>query len=54
VRKDNLIRPMITGYKCPEQVPEGAAAQWRPLWLALICLGIAAFIVWFGINVWRW
>ncbi|MBE0509880.1 MAG: cytochrome b/b6 domain-containing protein [Chromatiales bacterium] len=54
VRKDNLITPMITGYKCPEQVPEGAAAQWRPIWLALICLGIAAFIVWFGINVWRW
>lgn len=53
-RKDNLVTPMITGYKCPEHVPAGAAAHWRPIWLALICLAVAAFIVWFGLNVWRW
>jgi cytochrome b len=53
-RQDNLVMPMITGYKCPEHVPERAAAHFRPLWLALLCLLLAAFLVWFGLNVWRW
>ncbi len=53
-RKDNLVKPMITGYKCPEHVPAGAAAHWRPIWLALICLAIAALTVWLGLNAWRW
>ena len=54
VHKDNLVKPMITGYKCPENVPPGSAAVFRPLWLAAFCLAVAAFIVWFGLNVWRW
>lgn len=53
-RKDNLVKPMITGRKCPEDVPPGAAARFRPLWLALICLAIAALTVWLSLNAWRW
>lgn len=51
---ENLLRAMVTGNKCPDHVPPGAAAMLRPLWLAALCLGIAAFAVWFGISVWRW
>lgn len=51
---ENLVRAMLNGNKCAEQVPPGASAVQRPLWLAALCLALAAFAVWFGINVWRW
>lgn len=51
---ENLVRAMISGKKCPDQVPPGACAEMRPLWLAALCLAVAAFTVWFGISVWRW
>lgn len=54
VRRDNLIKPMVTGYKCPEQVPAGEQARWQPLWLALVCLAVAALLVWAGLNAWHW
>jgi len=46
VKRENLIRPMITGYKL---VPDQAAARDRrggPLWLAAVLLGLCAAAVW--------
>lgn len=54
VRGENLIPPMITGYKRRSEVPPGAEARWRPLWLALLVLAISAAAVWLLINIWRW
>lgn len=51
---ENLVRAMITGNKEPQHVPPGACATMRPLWLAALCLALAALAVWLGINVWRW
>ncbi|MDP1634202.1 MAG: cytochrome b/b6 domain-containing protein [Gallionellaceae bacterium] len=46
VKKDNLVRPMLTGNK---QVPQGVnapALRMRSTWLALVMLGSAAGTVW--------
>ncbi|WP_127478133.1 cytochrome b/b6 domain-containing protein [Sulfurivermis fontis] len=51
---ENLVRAMITGRKHPDHVPPGAAAVLRPLWLAALCLVLAALAVWLGINAWAW
>lgn len=51
---ENLVRAMITGRKRADHAPPGARAVMRPFWLAVLCLGLAAAIVWFGISVWRW
>lgn len=54
VKRDNLILPMITGYKQASQVPAGSRAHWQPAWLALLVTVLAALFIWFIINVWRW
>jgi cytochrome b len=46
VKRENLIRPMITGYKL---VPHAQPAQDRrggPLWLAAVLLALCAAVVW--------
>lgn len=51
VKKDNLIRPMVTGWK-PEGAYEDASEAEAGSWLtAAICLAIAAAIVWGGLAL---
>ncbi|MBF0285138.1 MAG: cytochrome b/b6 domain-containing protein [Magnetococcales bacterium] len=54
VQNENLIRPMITGCKPPEQVPPGERAVFRSPWLALATLLLAALLAWLGISAWKW
>ncbi|NVK20158.1 MAG: cytochrome b/b6 domain-containing protein [Methylocystaceae bacterium] len=51
VKKENLIRPMVTGNKEAESVPAGETLQPRSPLLALICLAISAGVVWFAVNI---
>ncbi|MBF0177828.1 MAG: cytochrome b/b6 domain-containing protein [Magnetococcales bacterium] len=54
IKKDNLILPMLTGHKRPDQAPPDASARMQSPWLALPVLGVSILLVWFGIQVWRW
>lgn len=49
-RKDNLIKPMISGKKPVNSYKDSNEASIAPLWLALICLTIAVFVVAFIIT----
>ncbi|MBF0614173.1 MAG: hypothetical protein G8237_06470 [Magnetococcales bacterium] len=52
---DNLILPMITGYKSPSNLPAGTTAiTLRSNRLALVLLAISAGVVWLGIAFWKW
>ena len=44
-RKENLIRPMINGKKPVKDYKDSNEANIEPLWLAVICLTIAVFVV---------
>lgn len=51
VKKDNLVRPMLTGNK---QVPQGMKVpelHMRGSWLALLLLGVAAGAVWLLVEL---
>lgn len=44
-RKENLIRPMVSGKKPVKDYKDSNEANIAPLWLALICITIAVFVV---------
>jgi cytochrome b len=48
---ENLVGPMITGRKKPAGFEDGPSAQIAPLWRALLCLVLAAVIVFGGIML---
>ncbi len=51
VKKENLIRAMVSGKKEAEIVPAGEELQAASPLKALIFLAISAGIVWFGVNI---
>ncbi len=51
VKKDNLVRPMLTGNR---QIPQGMKVpelRMRSSWLALPVLGVAALTVWLLVTL---
>ena len=48
---ENLVGPMITGRKKPASFEDEPSAQIAPLWRALLCLVLAAVIVFGGIML---
>lgn len=48
---ENLVGPMITGRKRPADFEDEPSAQIAPLWRALVCLALAAVIVFGGIML---
>lgn len=46
VKKENLVRPMLTGLKYLPRDKPLPALQMRGIWLALLLLGVAATSVW--------
>ncbi|MEO5335969.1 MAG: cytochrome b/b6 domain-containing protein [Magnetospirillum sp. WYHS-4] len=52
VRKENLTRPMITGYKSAAGHAGEPFPTLEPLWRAGLALALAASIVWGGVNGW--
>ncbi|SCA55148.1 Cytochrome B561, bacterial [Candidatus Terasakiella magnetica] len=52
-KKENLIRAMITGRKQSHTVPISQSLEKRPLYLAALCLGLAAGCVWLALNIWH-
>ena len=52
VKKENLIRAMLTGRKPAAEVPPGETLAAKPLILAAVLLGLSAALVWLGVNIW--
>jgi cytochrome b len=52
VKREDLIRPMITGMKKPNAYRDAACAQPGSLIVAAFCFFMATAIVYFGITVW--
>ena len=50
-KRENLVGPMITGRKKPAGFEDEPSAQIAPLWRALLCLALAAIIVFGGIML---
>jgi cytochrome b len=50
-KRENLVGPMITGRKRAADFEDAPAAQIAPLWRALVCLILAAVIVFGGIML---
>ena len=48
---ENLITPMITGVKGKGHFEDGEEDRFAPLWLALVCLAVAAGLVFGGIAL---
>jgi cytochrome b len=51
VKKDDLVRPMLTGYKKVVSGVTMPALKFQPLWLALIMLAIASGVVYYVVAV---
>ena len=54
IKKENLIKPMITGKKDPEIVPEGIQMHAMPWVRAMLFLCLAAAVVAFVVNIGKW
>jgi len=50
-KKENLIRPMVTGKKDAHSVPPEESLQARSPVLALVCLALSAGLVWLAVNI---
>ena len=51
VKKDDLVRPMLTGYKKIVSGVTMPTLKFQPIWLALIMLAIAFGIVYYVVAV---
>lgn len=52
VKKENLIRPMVTGFKPSLEPGSAPYPMLEPIWRAALALAAAALIVWAGIKGW--
>lgn len=52
VKRENLVRAMISGRKPVKQVPSTAQLQKAPLYRALFLLLLSAGVVWLSLNIW--
>jgi cytochrome b len=52
VKKENLIRPMISGFKPSLEAGKVPYPMLEPIWRAAVALAAAALIVWGGVKGW--